>query len=721
MPALFPRLKVWVANEVLTYTDLNAEFDNILANLEADTLGGYSSTVAQMRLQVNPGGIGSESQAASISGELERIRFAISRIVGKTYWYEAPTKNLATGGVRPRHIFSPNRLDEPLQRNTRDLYRAGILCFDNSDQFASTGSNASGQGKYSDGVLINRAGIGPGAVTFFLDKRATGGSATYSFWMKGFTANQNILINPLIGLRVYLNASGFLQVDIQRATATAGVKDVVSVTGSQNLSGSISFNHVLISYRLTNSSSDSLSVFFNGVQMGTPISGTPIHGNVARLNDGAVFHGVNGFLAPEFSTNMDVVPDSAGWAVTRTGGATASVSGGVLTALNVTGNTQYWSRSPATLSGAFGADVRFKIRLRKENAGGSVATLYSTSQEQAFSLIVRNGTNGTRLNISATSCSVSNSAGLGFGVNSTSATYNHNFTEWTHVVFSVGFADNRTTVFINGKPVLFNAGVGADAAAFALVFGKTQNQVTAIDYDMEYIEYYGGNGALSVIGYLPTFTDNVISDLAVFDGVMSDAGTIASLQTASPFALFGEEVEKKILFNSNMSCEIPGGLSVAAGATSRVPAVVSSNRNVVQFFSDGTTPVNIRCDIDGATVSNAAAQTFTGSLYLEIIPGGTYLISSGVIAGFDTLPDLRAISAAVSGSLVGTAGIVDTVIAQRSIILSNIPANTTMPLNFGTTYSGTLPAGKYTVGALFHNNTSSGVAALIRRCDIVVY
>src|SRR5712691_7107862 len=50
--------------------------DNV-SSLAPTTLGDYSATAAQMRLTTDPGESGSESLATSLSGELERLRFAI--------------------------------------------------------------------------------------------------------------------------------------------------------------------------------------------------------------------------------------------------------------------------------------------------------------------------------------------------------------------------------------------------------------------------------------------------------------------------------------------------------------------------------------------------------------------------------------------------------------------------------------------------------------------
>lgn len=94
---LYARLKTWVQDEKLKYTDLNNEFDNVINNAYAAKFGGASDTLAQMQATENPGGLGSEVTGTSISiaDELERQRFVLSRVLGGAKnWYEAPTTDL---------------------------------------------------------------------------------------------------------------------------------------------------------------------------------------------------------------------------------------------------------------------------------------------------------------------------------------------------------------------------------------------------------------------------------------------------------------------------------------------------------------------------------------------------------------------------------------------------------------------------------------------------
>mgnify|MGYP003337393439 FL=1 len=134
MPGI-SRLKTWVAREVLVYSDLNAEFDNIINNLEAANVDGYSASVAQMRETTDPGGVGSESLALRVSDEIERIRFAISRIVGKTYWYEAPSRSLqaAYSDASLYMQLSPYNQTLSVADMAAEAIQAGFIDSDNFD------------------------------------------------------------------------------------------------------------------------------------------------------------------------------------------------------------------------------------------------------------------------------------------------------------------------------------------------------------------------------------------------------------------------------------------------------------------------------------------------------------------------------------------------------------------------------------------------------------
>lgn len=94
--AVFSRIKTWVSNEVLTASDLNAEFNNILTNMQPTGIEDASSDVAAMQATVSPGGVGTESLATDLLGELQRVRYVIKRLTEGAQWYSSPVRFLGT-------------------------------------------------------------------------------------------------------------------------------------------------------------------------------------------------------------------------------------------------------------------------------------------------------------------------------------------------------------------------------------------------------------------------------------------------------------------------------------------------------------------------------------------------------------------------------------------------------------------------------------------------
>lgn len=94
MPGLFSRVKTWVSTEDVTYSDLNAEFDNVITYFTPLYMDDYSTNVSQMQTATDPGEVGTESLATTMAGEIARIRFILSEITGENHWYESPTSSI---------------------------------------------------------------------------------------------------------------------------------------------------------------------------------------------------------------------------------------------------------------------------------------------------------------------------------------------------------------------------------------------------------------------------------------------------------------------------------------------------------------------------------------------------------------------------------------------------------------------------------------------------
>lgn len=79
---------------ILTASIYNSDHQNHVNNATPQGLGDYSDSVSQMQSTSDPGEVGSESLASSGAGELERLRFMLAQMSGKTHWYENPERSL---------------------------------------------------------------------------------------------------------------------------------------------------------------------------------------------------------------------------------------------------------------------------------------------------------------------------------------------------------------------------------------------------------------------------------------------------------------------------------------------------------------------------------------------------------------------------------------------------------------------------------------------------
>lgn len=94
MPGLFSRIKTWSSLEDVIYSDLNAEFDNVITNFVPLMIDDYSTNVSQMQTVSDPGEVGTESLATTLAGEIARLRNMIKEITGEDQWYETPVASL---------------------------------------------------------------------------------------------------------------------------------------------------------------------------------------------------------------------------------------------------------------------------------------------------------------------------------------------------------------------------------------------------------------------------------------------------------------------------------------------------------------------------------------------------------------------------------------------------------------------------------------------------
>ena len=110
MSATFGRIKVWVGGEVLTASDLNAEFDNILQNLSPAGISSVSEDINDMRATTDPYPGGVEYLAPNLREEIKSIRYLIRQITGKSQWYIDPDVSLSNLSMTSTPIFAGLKL-----------------------------------------------------------------------------------------------------------------------------------------------------------------------------------------------------------------------------------------------------------------------------------------------------------------------------------------------------------------------------------------------------------------------------------------------------------------------------------------------------------------------------------------------------------------------------------------------------------------------------------
>jgi len=79
----------------LSEAQYNADITGLAAAMTPANVNDYSNSVGEMQTVTSPGGVGTESLATTLAGELERIRYQLKAITGEAQWYVAPSLSLA--------------------------------------------------------------------------------------------------------------------------------------------------------------------------------------------------------------------------------------------------------------------------------------------------------------------------------------------------------------------------------------------------------------------------------------------------------------------------------------------------------------------------------------------------------------------------------------------------------------------------------------------------
>ena len=511
-------------------TDLNNEFDNIINNLKAENVDGYSISVAQMQEMTNPGGVGSESLALRISDEIERLRFVINRIVGKTHWYEAPSRSLQTTYLDADLYLQMTPYNQTA--SVSDMASESILSgFVDSDDYDGNNWFDATNKKMTDTPFALKNDSADSRYFFIDTARTSATSSTLSFWFRNFAANDTIFFNPLSGLRIYLDSNGYLKMTQETYdSVTNGLKVGLDIVGTSSVAGSTTFHNVIVRYRYGNAVTDKVEMLLDGVLVGSTSAGViPVNVPAGPANKSVIFAN----RAPNVPSNLLTfptggLPNTLGWTRTLTGLMTESATSGILTLTgNLASDTLYYTIN--TAAGALPTNGQF-VEM-KMKYGANITTPTDAAVVGApFGFYLHNNTSsaGVFCRILPDEI-VFNKAAAGAIDNTWGPVFSvaHNFTQWTHIFFVM--KPTTTWIFINGEYKGSFTTPADTTAGNEFKFGKLTSSNVAPTIQMEYL-YYGVMASSNPDYYLENATNvQQISDMCAIRGFLTDAATISSM------------------------------------------------------------------------------------------------------------------------------------------------------------------------------------------------
>lgn len=101
MPGTISQYQVVIAGQLITASLWNGMELNIINNgLIPAGIDDYSANDTEMQTMTDPYPASATSRPTSLQGEMERLRYQLDQLIGKTYWYEDPDVDIATFKTR---------------------------------------------------------------------------------------------------------------------------------------------------------------------------------------------------------------------------------------------------------------------------------------------------------------------------------------------------------------------------------------------------------------------------------------------------------------------------------------------------------------------------------------------------------------------------------------------------------------------------------------------
>lgn len=687
MPGLYSRVNIEADGNILTAANYNAEHDNHITYATPQYHDDYSANASQMQATADPGEVGTESLATSLSGELERLRFAIKEIKGTSQWYPSPTTNLAAlsdpsagsslalefegrlGGASSTTDVLSKFVNQGGIINALSLSAADVA----AGHFDSTNKKF---GSYS-------YALGAGRVLAINGKSGNPIKGSISAWYRNLSAGDYIAYNPLLGIELLLDSGGGRQTFkiTQKTAATESTKTTTTVQGSIARSADTAFNHVSAKFKLNGEGgvgTDLLEMERNGVDEGTQLTAQTTL--VSDSDGGFWFFGAKR-TDPTwdhfYAANGLPTAHSSAW--TSNGTPNGAVSNGILNIATTAANAGNYSKTSATLTGVNTSNMTFEIKCAVTIGAGVLSNAALTMPTAPFEIHVRDDSENRSFYITWYK------DGINFGdaANTASVEIPMNVSQM-HIyrVTASGSPNPTLTLYIDGIKVHSFTSSTADATANdTVVFGDTSTTSGYnVNANIEYVAF-GGAATAPVSG---SSTGNI--DSVVITNTNITDLQIGNLQASTGTSVLGSVTPRgpTIPFKRNIRQTGSAATSLTTTSTTytAIPATniqYVAGDGVSQFYvhtywtqfrtSAATSNMFFTIDVDGDFSGIAENANSNYSHQYTVLTGNNYTI--GISRTIVLPPGLHTITPMLytdTGTITfaGTTGIQTSILIART-------------------------------------------------------
>ena len=634
MPGLFARVKNWISNENLTDEDLNAEFNNLLNNLEPEGIDGYSTDVPQKQETSDPGELGTESLGGSLAVEIEELRFMIAQITGEDEWYIRPERSLKAGGGDIAFYLPFDGADA--DDAAKSTLQRGVIPLPAGNAGAGSSTNISSNvfsstlpkfGKFS-WVAGQTSPFSQWTILAVPGTPDTGGRGTISLHFYGLAPASHLAYNPLLGIELMLDNTGKLRSVITKQTTTSETaKATTTLQGVTTLSGASAWQHALLKYAANSYNGSGTDTFEQrassaaGVELDNQISS--VASVIAGGNGGVWFFGCKAQeLAWDHYSAMKVLPSaetSSAWTFTGSTDAVTILSDGLLRIkTDSSGASQgFYSKTGLIVQAASGFVFEIKMRI---------------NSYAFFSAINPGAVNKPPFGIKVCDSASDTSFLVGFhragfylldNLNAPAQVVEFNIDTTSFHRYRFVQISSTLHTYVDGV-YLGSVALTADAVTSGVIsFGGHELDITTVDAEVEYVAFKASAGTnLDNLAPVKQADTGKLSDITLLRSTLDDAALESKLSTTKPSAALGRDKAVYPFWKA-----LP--LELSSGASNVTFTDTQTNITSIGVQSDGRTPVQITFegDVGGDTEGMAITLLIVSTDGLSDIPLAQHILA----------------------------------------------------------------------------------------------